>query len=151
MAATRKQRDRMIAARVNEKEYQDLRSNAERLGTTPSGLIRAFIALPVEVQDDALHDAGKREGALPILVFDRATFPQLTKQIRMWGYHYDQAVHALNTIAAARFMRPDEAKRLMERAIALLEEIEQTRLSLEREASEMALESRAYLPLGRDH
>lgn len=122
-----------------------LRENAERLNTTPAALMRALIALPIETQAESMRDETDA-----IVTFDRAAIMNLAKQIRMWGYHYDQAVHALNIIAARRFMRPEDAAHYMEKATSLLEEIEETRRELEGEASRLAIRALAHLPLGRE-
>ena len=130
---------------MNEAEHRMLRENAERLNTTPAALMRALIALPIETQAESMRDETDA-----IVTFDRAAIMNLAKQIRMWGYHYDQAVHALNIIAARRFMRPEDAAHYMEKATSLLEEIEETRRELEGEASRLAIRALAHLPLGRE-
>ena len=139
-------RDRRVYVRLNETERRAVQENADRLGTTVSGLIRALITMPIEIQQEALSE----DDAAKVIVFDRKAIPELAKQVRMWGYHYDQAVRALNTIARARFMRADDANHYMGRATSLLEGIEESRRDLERNASELMLQARAYLPIGRD-
>ncbi len=41
-----------------------------------------------------------------IVVVDRVTAARLDRELRRWGHHYNQAVHALNAIAY--YMRLDE-------------------------------------------
>lgn len=131
---------------MNETEHRTLRENAERLNTTPAALMRALISLPVELQEGTCgHD-----DARSVVVFDRAAIANLAKQIRMWGYHYDQAVHALNVIASRRFMRPEVAAHYMEKATTLLEDIEESRRELEADAHALALRALAHMPLGRE-
>lgn len=50
-----------------------------------------------------------RPGAAPesLIVVDRNTAVGLRRELRRWGYHYNQAVHALNAIAY--YLRLDEA------------------------------------------
>ena len=136
----------MIAVRVNETEFRRFYENAERLNTTPSALMRALISLPVELQEEACGS----DDAESVVVFDRAAIANLAKQIRMWGYHYDQAVHALNIIASRRFMRPEDAAHYMEKATSLLEEIEESRSALEDEMFKLTRRTFAHLPLGRE-
>ncbi len=136
----------MVAVRVNETEFQHLRKNSERLNTTPSALMRALISLPVEFQEEAVE----RDDARSVVVFDRAAIANLAKQIRMLGYHYDQAVHALNVIASRRFMRPEDAAHYMKKATSLLEDIEESRHELEADAHALALRALAHMPLGRE-
>lgn len=123
-----------------------LRENAERLNTTPAALVRALISLPVELQEEARGS----DDAESVVVFDRAAIANLSKQIRMWGYHYDQAVRALNTIASRMFMRPEDAAHYMKKATSLLEGIEESRRVLEDEAHKLSLRALAHLPLGRE-
>lgn len=131
---------------MNETEHRMLRENAERLNTTPAALVRALISLPVELQEDACGS----DDAESIVVFDRAAIANLSKQIRMWGYHYDQAVRALNTIASRMFMRPEDAAHYMKKATSLLENIEESRRVLEDEARKLSIRALAHLPLGRE-
>lgn len=135
-----------VHIRMNEMEHHTLRENAKQLNTTPSALVRALVTLPVELQEEALE----HDNARSVVVFDRAAIANLMKQIRMWGYHYDQAVHALNIIASRRFMRPEDAAHYMKKATSLLEEIEEARSALEGEASRLAIRALAHLPLGRE-
>ena len=49
-------------------------------------------------------------GELPpgvLIVIDRETAVGMRREMRRWGHHYNQAVHALNAIAY--YMRLDEA------------------------------------------
>ena len=56
---------------------------------TLSDLIRCLLQLP----DESI------EGGARLVVVDRATAVKLSREMRRWGHHYNQAVHALNAIA----------------------------------------------------
>ncbi|WP_303132865.1 hypothetical protein [uncultured Olsenella sp.] len=63
---------------------------ASRNGLTVSQLVRVLIQLPADYAS---------EGARTAVVLDRTTAGGLEREMRRWGNHYNQAVHALNTIA----------------------------------------------------
>lgn len=76
-----------------------------------SQLVRVLIQLPVEC-------AGA-EGMHAAVVIDRNSVPKLEREMRRWGHHYNQAVHALNRIAyyAERgSLKTEEAHRLLRKA-----------------------------------
>ncbi|WP_418864245.1 hypothetical protein [Slackia exigua] len=53
------------------------------------------------------------------VVIDRSSVPKLEREMRRWGHHYNQAVHALNRIAyyAERgSLKTEEAHRLLRKA-----------------------------------
>ena len=56
---------------------------------TLSDLVRTLLQLP----DSALGQEGS------LVVLDRTTAVKLSREMRRWGHHYNQAVHALNAIA----------------------------------------------------
>ena len=66
------------------------------------------------------------EGTRVIVVLDRTTAGGLECEMRRWGNHYNQAMHALNRIAyyAERgSLRIDEAQRLLKVAVGNLEDL----------------------------
>ena len=83
-----------------------------------SQLVRALIQLPRECIDgDATHT---------VVVVDRNSVPRLEREMRRWGNHYNQAVHALNRIAyyAERgSLKTEEAHRLLRKAEGNLEDL----------------------------
>ncbi|WP_417119279.1 hypothetical protein [Olsenella phocaeensis] len=90
---------------------------ASRNGLTVSQLVRVLIQLPADYAS---------EGARAAVVLDRTTAGGLEREMRRWGNHYNQAVHALNRIAyyAERgSLRTDEAQRLLSVAAGNLEDL----------------------------
>lgn len=83
-------------------------------GLTASQIIRTFISL------DGHGDDAR------VVVFDRNTAPLIQREMRKWGHHYNQAVHALNRIAfyAERgSLKSEEARQLLFKANSNLREV----------------------------
>ena len=81
-------RPKQIHVRMSEEEIDRAKGLAASLGLTLSDLIRLLVQLSAE----------KAEGAT-LIVIDRVTAVKLSREMRRWGHHYNQAVHALNAIA----------------------------------------------------
>lgn len=80
---------RQIHVRVSEGEVKRAKALARSLDTTLSDLIRTLLQLPAS----SIEEGGS------LVVIDRATAVKLAREMRRWGHHYNQAVHALNAIA----------------------------------------------------
>lgn len=80
---------KQIHVRMSEEEISRAKGLAASLGLTLSDLIRLLVQLPAE----------KTEDGMPLIVVDRVTAVKLSREMRRWGHHYNQAVHALNAIA----------------------------------------------------
>lgn len=80
---------KQIHVRMSEVELARAKVLAQALDMTLSDLIRTLLQLP----DSAVG----KEGTL--VVIDRAAAAKLVREMRRWGHHYNQAVHALNAIA----------------------------------------------------
>lgn len=79
--------------------------------------MRVLIQLPADCTS---------EGARTAVVLDRASAARIEHEMRRWGNHYNQAVHALNRIAyyAGRgSLRTEEAHRLLGLAAGNLEDL----------------------------
>lgn len=90
---------------------------ASRNNFTVSQLVRVLILLPADCTVEAVRTA---------VVLDRASAGRLEREMRRWGNHYNQAVHALNRIAyyAERgSLRTDEAQWLLSVAAGNLEDL----------------------------
>ncbi|MEG0503218.1 MAG: hypothetical protein RR547_01105, partial [Raoultibacter sp.] len=72
-----------------------------------------------------------------IIIYDAASIAGLHMQLRRWGYHFDGALKALNTIAAREFMRPEETEYICNEAIAAIKEATAARVSLDARIDEM--------------
>lgn len=80
---------KQMHVRMSEKELARAKKLAAALGVTVSDLIRILMQLPAE----------SIEGGARLVVIDRTTAVKLSREMRRWGHHYNQAVHALNAIA----------------------------------------------------
>ncbi len=80
---------RQIHVRMSEGEVKRAKALARSLGMTLSDLIRTLLQLPTS----SIEEGGS------LVVIDRTTAVKLAREMRRWGHHYNQAVHALNAIA----------------------------------------------------
>ena len=80
---------KQLHVRMSEAEIASAKRLARELGMTVSDLLRVLLQLPAE----AVRGGGS------LVVVDRTTAARLSREMTRWGHHYNQAVHALNTIA----------------------------------------------------
>lgn len=80
---------KQIHVRMSEDEIERAKRLAADTGMTLSDLIRVLLQMP----------SSSIEEGCRLVVIDRATAAKLTREMRRWGHHYNQAVHALNAIA----------------------------------------------------
>lgn len=113
--------DTLFAVRMSQEQKSEITAKAELLGLKPSDYVRTVTSLPIRIADLETF-LGKHDGDfIPILLFDRSLIEKLASQIRRYGYHYNQANRALNTIAKKRNLKEDDYDSLMTRAIEHLE------------------------------
>ena len=79
-------------AREDKERAQEV---AEAMGLSLSDLVRRMVRLAAA--DPGLAARAASEGG-PI-VLDTATCLRIARELRRWGYHYNQGVHALNSVA----------------------------------------------------
>lgn len=75
--------------RVTEDERDRFRAWSEKLDMSQSDLFHALIQLD-KVEGDG--------GTVPCVVLDSKTARSLAGELKRWGYHFNQANHALNSI-----------------------------------------------------
>jgi hypothetical protein len=81
-----------IHVRVTPQERERLDAVARRSHMTVSRVTRALIQLPVTTVP--------ADGDLKtVVVLDSDSVPRIAREMRRWGYHYNQACHALNSLA----------------------------------------------------
>lgn len=130
---------KQLHVRMSQEEIDRARRLSDALDMTLSDLVRALTQIPATT-------ASKHPDLL--IVIDRETAVGLRGEMRRWGHHYNQAVHALNAIAY--YLRLDEAD-----AGEALEELEKVSRKLDsmnsgvallrREVAEMADHPRAFI------
>ncbi|WP_075279396.1 hypothetical protein [Thermophilibacter provencensis] len=79
-------------AREDKERAQEV---AGAMGLSLSDLVRLMVRLAAA--DPGLAARSASEGG-PI-VLDTATCLRIARELRRWGYHYNQGVHALNSVA----------------------------------------------------
>ncbi|WP_417802607.1 hypothetical protein [Thermophilibacter provencensis] len=79
-------------AREDKERAQEV---AGAMGLSLSDLVRLMVRLAAA--DPGLAERAASEGG-PI-VLDTATCLRIARELRRWGYHYNQGVHALNSVA----------------------------------------------------
>ena len=89
---------RRMFVRMSDDGLSRAHALAASLDMTLSELVRLLL-------QSARPETGSTPGSL--VVIDRVTALNLNREMRRWGYHYNQAVHALNTIAY--YLRLNEA------------------------------------------
>ena len=144
MTASRHHR---LSVRLSDQEMLVLQRNAAEVGESPSAFIRCLLAIPVSVIDNQAIDAGVNENAIRIVLFDKYTYTRLEKQLKAWGYHYNQAVHALNIIASKKFMTEEDTVNIISKAMGFLEDIDVYRKEIDETIEGLAITPHA--PIGR--
>lgn len=131
---------KQIHVRMSEGEIARAKRLASSLDMTLSDLVRALLQLPA---DATRESAG-------LVVIDRATAVKLSREMRRWGHHYNQAVHALNAIAyylRANDMGAEDVLEELDRASGKLAAMQPGIEALRREAE--SISERAIAGIGR--
>ena len=80
-----------ITCRLDEPDFQKLKSEAASLGVNTSDYIRLILRLPIEAKEKAHPDG--------VVIIDPFTLVRLWMDARRQGYLLNQATKALNTVA----------------------------------------------------
>lgn len=110
-------RTERVYIRMAPDDKSRLKSLASRSSMSASQVVRALVAC-------ATRDGLPGSSGYRVIVFDRDTAPRMAREMRTWGYHYNQAVHALNRLAyyAQRgSLKDGESERLLSKANENLE------------------------------
>lgn len=82
---------RTLSFRLAEDDYQKLVERCRKAELSKSMYLRYLIRIPI-VCDEAT------EGTAPCVVLDKRSIRDISRELTRWGYHYNQAVHAMNSI-----------------------------------------------------
>lgn len=88
---TKQNKTRTLSFRIAEDDYQRLAKLCKENELSQSKYLRYLISIPI------VCDEGKAE-EVSCVVLDQKTFRKISKELTRWGYHYNQAVHAMNAI-----------------------------------------------------
>lgn len=131
---------KQIHVRMSEGEIARAKTFAKSLGMTLSDLIRTLLQLPAS----SIGEGGS------LVVIDRTAAVKLSREMRRWGHHYNQAVHALNAIAyylRANDMDTSDVLEELDRASEKLAAMQPGIEELRRETE--AISQRAIAGIGR--
>lgn len=112
-------RTERVYIRMAPDDKNRLKRLTVRNNTSASQVVRSLVAC-------ATRDDFPGASEYRVIVFDRVTAPRMAREMRTWGYHYNQAVHALNRLAyyAQRgSLKDGEAERLLNKANENLVEV----------------------------
>lgn len=141
--------DKSIRVRVGTADMDKIRTDAKALGFTVSEYMRALAQLPMEVR----QSIGSPTDDPGIVIYNKRLYAEFLRLIRYWGYHYNQCLHALNIIAAKKFMYPEDAAEMFGHAMVKLDEIDDTRARIEERMEQIARADRILAnitPAGSD-
>lgn len=82
---------RTLSFRLAEDDYETLVKRCREAELSQSKYLRYLIRIPIVTDGDAAKDVS-------CIVLDKMTMRKMSKELTRWGYHYNQAVHALNSI-----------------------------------------------------
>ena len=121
----------MVSLRLDDRDLDALEAASERSGLSRSELLRALLRVP---------PGADRQRT--VYAVDGRTLGRMATELVRWGRHYNQAVHALNTIALlvrrGSPPKPPELEAMLGRALSALEEVEAGRRVLEAALTEVA-------------
>lgn len=121
----------MISCRLNDYDRDVLGEAVSRSGMSQSEYLRSLLRIPAEARSQTT-----------VYAVDGKTMGKLATELIRWGRHYNQAVHALNTIALymrkGRPPNPAELDAKLGHVGLLLEEVEGGRRDLEYALCEIA-------------
>ena len=118
-----------ITCRLDEADYQKLKKESDSLGVNTSDFVRLIVRLPIEYVC--------APGEERIIVIDPLELGSLRCIVRKQGYLFNQAAHALNTIAQKIRNGSTMNQVLLKKLDKACETLEQTRLKHEDIAAEL--------------
>ena len=124
--------------RISADGLAQAKALASSLDLSLSGLVRLLLqcARPGSLNEPESH-----------IVVDRDTAVRLRREMRRWGHHYNQAVHALNAIAyylRLNEMDACEVKEELEKANRKLESMNSGVIALQTEVDEISAHPLVY-------
>lgn len=80
-----------LSFRLAEDDYQKLVARCREAELTQSKYLRYLIRIPMLTR-------GANGNPPDCVVLDKKSLRKISKELTRWGYHYNQAVHAMNSI-----------------------------------------------------
>lgn len=138
-----------LKVRLTPEEMLRVQRNATRLNVTVSDYVRSLLSIPICEIDDDTQSGVLPDDAVRLVVYDRRSYPKIIRQLRAWGYHYNQAIHALNIIQSKRFLPPEDTYVLMTKANRLLGEINDEKEKIHELIDGLPIAPHAMLPASK--
>lgn len=85
-----KGKERRVTFRMERGDYDALCERCERAGLSKSEYLRYLVRIPLSTEANA--------GDEHRILVDRKALWAMSRELTKWGYHYNQAVHAMNLI-----------------------------------------------------
>ena len=89
-AGAAKGKERRVTFRMEGGDYDALCERCERAGLSKSEYLRYLVRIPLSTEANA--------GDEHRILVDRRALWAMSRELTKWGYHYNQAVHAMNSI-----------------------------------------------------
>ena len=89
-AGAAKSKERRVTFRMEGGDYGALCERCERAGLSKSEYLRYLVRIPLSTEANA--------GDEHRILVDRRALWAMSRELTKWGYHYNQAVHAMNSI-----------------------------------------------------
>ena len=83
-------KERRVTFRMEGGDYDALCERCERAGLSKSEYLRYLVRIPLSTEANA--------GDEHRILVDRRALWAMSRELTKWGYHYNQAVHAMNLI-----------------------------------------------------
>lgn len=85
-------KDHRITFRMADDDYERLVKRCQDIEMSKSEYLRYLVSIPM------VADAEDAEASDKFIVLDRWALRRMSRELTKWGYHYNQAVHATNSI-----------------------------------------------------
>lgn len=89
--ATENTKTHTLSFRLAEDDYQRLAARCKAAELTQSKYLRYLIRTPLVTAEEHGED-------VPCIVLEKDALRKISRELTRWGYHYNQAVHAMNSI-----------------------------------------------------
>ncbi|WP_288220354.1 plasmid mobilization protein [uncultured Adlercreutzia sp.] len=80
-----------LSFRLAEDDYQKLAERCRKAELSQSKYLRYLIRIPIVTNQEHGED-------VQCIVLDQKSLRKMSRELTRWGYHYNQAVHAMNSI-----------------------------------------------------
>lgn len=88
----KKNKEHRITFRLADSDYESLAKRCEDAQMSKSEYMRYLVRIPILPEEGVEGCLGK------YIVIDKRAMWKMSRELTKWGYHYNQAVHALNSI-----------------------------------------------------